>query len=70
MAKVRADTGKKLAELDAAEAACYAQDAESDAQHAIAHALEAVEEAERSVTYAMRTRAWAEGLASEGASRR
>jgi len=70
LAKVKADTSKKLVELDATEAACYARDAEADAQYAIGHALDAIEEAERSVTYAMRTRAWAEGLASEGASRR
>ncbi len=70
VAKVRADTSKKLAELNATGAAYYAQEAESDAQFAIGHALDAIEETERSVIYAVRARARAEGLASEGASGR
>jgi hypothetical protein len=65
--KVRADTSKKLAELDATEAACYAQDAE-DAQYAIGHALDAIEEAERSVTYAMRTEVFRPDAACAGAA--
>lgn len=68
VAKLKADSGKKLVELDATGAAYFARDAESDAQHAIAHALEAIEEAERSVICALNARASAERLASEGAS--
>ena len=68
VAKVRADTSKKLAKLDTTGAAYYAREAESDAQYAVGHALEAIEEAERSVIYALGARASAEGLASEGTS--
>ena len=39
VAKVRADTDTKLAELDATGAAHYAEEAESDAHYAIGHAL-------------------------------
>ncbi|HTY35086.1 hypothetical protein [Mycobacterium sp.] len=70
VAKVKADTSKKLAELDATGAANNAREAESDAQNAIGHALEAIEEAERSVVYALGARASAEELASEAAARR
>ena len=70
VAKLRGDTSKRLAELDAAGAAHYADEAELDAQDAIGHALDAIEEAEESVVNALRARARAEKIASAGTSHR
>lgn len=65
--KLKKDTEKKVAELDADSAAHYAGEAETDAQHAIGHAMDSIEEAKRSVIYAVRSRAEANTLASDAA---
>ena len=62
IAKAREDIETKKANLDAAGATHYAEEAESDAQETIAFALDAIEEAEKSVIYAFHARAHANAL--------
>lgn len=63
-AKVREDVKMKMSEMEASQAAHYADEAESDAQKSIEHAVDAIGEAEQRVVYAVHARAEAHALAS------
>jgi Mg2+ and Co2+ transporter CorA len=69
VAKLREEAKKKISELDASQAAHWAEKSDADAREAIQYAVDAIVEAERTVLYALRTRADADAVASNQSDR-